>query len=340
MSDSSPPRAAGSSGSDETRLIERYFTHLGAVREDVRLGIGDDAALLRPANGHDLVMTTDTLVEGAHFLPGASAHSLGHRAMAVNLSDVAAMGAEPCWALLSLTLPVIEHAWLEAFCDGLGAQLKEHGVALAGGNLARGPLNIGVQLSGQLPSGTGLTRSGARPGDLVCVSGSVGDAAAGREEPSGHGDAMAGGKAAAAQAWLRSRFEYPTARVALGRALRGVASACIDVSDGLWRDLQRLTQASGCGAAIVAEDLPLSAQLRESAGDGALQSALHGGEDYELLFTVPPARLPALHAAALASGTACTVIGSCHAAGEVWLQRAGQRQPVTGTGFDHFTSHR
>lgn len=330
-------RPAGAYGvvadADETRLIERYFAHLGPVRADVRLGIGDDAALLRPQSGYELVMTTDTLVEGSHFLPGADAHSLGHRAMAVNLSDIAAMGGEPCWALLSLTLPTVDHAWLEGFCSGFGAQLQTHAVALAGGNLARGPLNIGVQLCGQVPASEALTRTGARSGDLICVSGTVGDAAAGRElAPSG---ALNAGTTLGR---LRQRFDYPQARVALGRRLRGLASACIDVSDGLWRDLRRLVQVSGCGANVVAEDLPLSAALREAAGERAIEFALHGGEDYELLFTLPPARLSALQTVALETSTACTVIGVCDATGVLQLRQGGvTRQPGAG-GFDHFSS--
>ena len=328
-------RGAGA-GVDEAALIARYFTGLGAPRADVALGIGDDAALLRPAAGCELVMTTDSLVEGAHFLAGAAPHSLGHRALAINLSDLAAMGAEPCWALLSLTLPGVDHGWLEAFCAGFGAQLRAHGVALAGGNLARGPLNIGVHLCGQLPAGGAITRGGAQPGDLVCVSGTLGDAAAGRAVAAGR---LASGDAAGAddpRAWLRSRCEYPQARVALGRALRGVASACIDISDGLWRDLGRLTHASGCGATLVAEDLPLSPALRACRGTHALHDALHGGEDYELLFTVPPARRAALQVAARDGGVACTVIGACEAGGQTWLQRAGARESVAASGFDHF----
>ncbi len=328
-------RPAGAYGvvadADETRLIERYFARLGPVRTDVALGIGDDAALLRPQNCCELVMTTDTLVEGSHFLPGADARSLGHRAMAVNLSDIAAMGAEPCWALLSLTMPTVDHAWLEAFCAGFGAQLHAHAVALAGGNLARGPLNIGVQLCGQAPAGEALTRTGARSGDLICVSGTVGDAGAGREL------ALSGAPSAeTALGRLRQRFDYPQARVALGRQLRGLASACIDVSDGLWRDLGRLVQASGCGANVVAEDLPLSAALREAAGARALEFALRGGEDYELLFTLPPSRLPALRAVALDASTACTVIGVCDDSGVLRLQQGGVTRQPGADGFDHF----
>src|SRR5580765_1443568 len=162
---------------DEQAVIERFFRHLGAVRTDVVLGIGDDAALLRPQAGCDLVQTTDALIEEIHFLPGSPPRSLGHRALAVNLSDLAAMGAKPCWALLSLTLPQIDESWLGEFAAGFGILARSHEVALVGGNLSRGPLSITVQLSGQLPVGTALRRSAARAGDGLWVSGTLGDAA-------------------------------------------------------------------------------------------------------------------------------------------------------------------
>ena len=163
-------------GEVETTLIERYFRHLGSVRTDVVLGIGDDAALLRAQPGNELAMTTDSLVEGVHFHPGAPPRSLGHRALAVNLSDLAAMGATPCWALLSLSLPAIDEAWLGEFSTGFGLLARSCNVALVGGNLSRGPLNITVQLCGAVPSGTALRRSGARPGHELWVSGTLGDA--------------------------------------------------------------------------------------------------------------------------------------------------------------------
>ena len=192
-----------------------------------------------------------------------------------------------------------------------------------------------MQLCGQVPAGSGLTRSGARRGDLLCVSGTVGDAAAGRDADGG---ALAADAARAPA--LRARFEFPTARVALGRRLRGLASACIDVSDGLWRDLRRLAAASGCGATVVAEDLPLSPALRAAAGERALHYALHGGEDYELLFTVPPDRLAALQAAARSVATACTVIGALRGAAGAAAGAGGRAAGRCRRGFDHFTSHR
>ena len=328
---------------DETTLIRRHFAALGATRADVTLGIGDDAALLRAAPGHELVMTTDSLVAGTHFLPGADPHSLGHRAIAVNLSDLAAMGAEPCWALLALTLPAADESWLRAFADGARPLLQAHDVALVGGNLARGPLNIALTLTGQVPIGTALRRTGAAPGELLCVSGTVGDAAAGLALLRDDARAGAAGAVAAdagtqaARRTLLERFGYPAPRLALGRALRGLASACIDVSDGLVRDLTRLAEANGTGALLVAEQLPLSTELRAVAGSQALQRALYGGEDYELLFTLPESRLDALRLAARACATPVSVIGRLLPGSGVWLQQAGQRTPLADGGFDHFS---
>lgn len=321
---------------DETALIARYFSGLGAPRADVILGIGDDAALLRAADGCELVTTTDTLVEGTHFLPGEDPRSLGHRAVAVNLSDLAAMGADPCWALLSLTLPAADEAWLQGFADGCGALLRAHGVALVGGNLARGPLNIALTLTGQVPAGAALRRDGGQSGDLVCVSGTPGDAAAGLALRLAAPAANAGDDARSRAALLR-RFGYPEPRVALGRALRGIASACIDVSDGLVRDLGRLAQASGCGALLLAAQLPLSPALRAVAGDAALLRALYGGEDYELLFTVPGGSHERLRAAAEASATPVSVIGSLQPERGLWLQRETRRESLRDAGFDHFS---
>jgi thiamine-monophosphate kinase len=318
--------------SAEIDLITDYFRDLGVARSDVVLGIGDDAAIVRESPGCDLIMTTDSLVEGSHFLPGADPRSLGHRALVINLSDCAAMGASPCWALLSLNLPAVDHSWLQQFCAGFGALLQRSGVALIGGNLTRGPLSITVQMAGSVPAGAAVTRSGGKPGDLLCLSGSTGDAAAGRELLARPGTATADSVRSA----LCQRFEFPTARVALGVALRGLASACIDVSDGLWVDLERLAAASRCGAEIEHDALPLSAALQAYAPSTAMQLALCGGEDYELLFTLPQSRLAALQAHADATSTPCTVIGRLCARPGVTLRRAGSVMQFSPTTFDHF----
>ncbi len=319
--------------SGEFDIIARYFARLGANRADVRLGVGDDAAIVMPPPSRELVITTDSLVEGVHFLPNASATSLGHRAFAVNLSDVAAMGAEPAWALLSLTLPRIDEPWLAEFARAAGDLCRRHDVALVGGNTTRGPLSITVTLTGIVPIGMALERRGGQPGDAVFVTGSPGDAAAGLALEQGRlhvTDPMS------AQI-LRDRFLFPTPRCDVGIALRGLASACIDVSDGLGGDLEKLCAASGCGAELDATSLPVSEALLGAVGrELAREYALTGGEDYELLFTVPLARLGAMtHAIARGLGPV-TRIGSLVAhAGVRVFSRSGVMQ-FSRAGFDHF----
>jgi thiamine-monophosphate kinase len=269
-------------GISEFALIERYFRHCGVQRSDVRLGVGDDAALLECPRDAELVATVDTLVEGNHFPAGSPAASLGHRALAVNLSDLAAMGARPAWALLSLTMPSAEEGWLGEFASGFSALARAHGVALVGGNTTSGPLCISVQLLGHVPRGAALVRSAGKPGDDLFVSGTPGDSTAGLALEQGR--LSAAGHTAK---YLRERFLFPTPRVALGERLRKFASACIDVSDGLLGDAGKLAQASRCGLEIEFGSLPVSAALVEAVGnEQARRLALTGGEDYELCFTV------------------------------------------------------
>ncbi len=276
---------------NEFELIDRYFRELGASRSDVRLGVGDDAALLECAAGRELVAAADTLVDGVHFPPGSPAASVGHRALAVNLSDMAAMGAEPAWALLALTLPRPDERWLEEFSRGFATLAHRFGVALVGGDTTSGPLCVTVQILGSVERGTALKRSGGSPGDVLMVSGTPGDAAAGlRLEQSRlqAGDARCDRE-------LRDRFLYPSPRVSLGRRLRNYASACIDVSDGMLADAGKLARASGCGAVLDYDQLPLSHALAATVGsEQAHELALTGGDDYELLFSVNPARLDSL----------------------------------------------
>lgn len=324
---------------DEATVIERFFWHLGAVRTDVVLGIGDDAALLRPPPGFDIAMTTDSLVENVHFLPGSPPRSLGHRALAVNLSDLAAMGATPAWALLSLTLPAIDEAWLGDFAVGFGRLAREQNITLAGGNLSRGPLNITVQVAGHVAAGTALRRSGAKQGDDIWVSGTLGDAALGRQFATDASDSEP-------SRWLRDRFEYPTPRVALGDALRGVASACIDLSDGLLADLPRLAAASHSGAVLHVDRLPLSDALKATQTPGqversaprepAWQNALIGGEDYELCFTAPPAAADALAGIAERCAVPLTRCGRMRQTAGLELQDAGAVIQFSHSAFGHF----
>jgi thiamine-monophosphate kinase len=324
----------------EGEIIERYFRHLGAVRTDVALGIGDDAALLRPAAGCELVQSTDALIEQVHFPPGSAPRSLGHRALAINLSDIAAMGASPAWALLSLVLPQLDESWLGEFAVGFARLAREHGVALVGGNLSRGPLSITVQLTGQVPQGTALRRSGGRPGDQIWVSGTLGDAAQGLALRQA-GEGGAAGRSAeeeGVRAWLCARFEYPTPRLALGDRLRPLASACIDLSDGLLADLPRLAAASGCGAELQVDRLPISTALRSVSADSAWQRALAGGEDYELCFTASAAQAPKLRDLAAAVGVPLVCCGRLRQAPGTELSRGGTVIQFAQPPFDHFAA--
>jgi len=322
----------------EFALIDRFFRDVGARRDDVLVGIGDDAAVLACRPGARLVAAIDTLVDGVHFPVGTAAASIGHRALAVNLSDLAAMGARPAWALLALTLPAADEAWLEEFAAGFSALARAHGVALVGGDTTAGPLSVTVQILGFAAPERALLRSGGRAGDVVFVTGTPGDAAFGlallqRREPE---PAVAATDAAE---FLRARFLFPTPRVAWGEALVGWASAAQDVSDGLLGDLGRLAAASGCGAEVELEQLPISPALLGLAGrDAAERYALTGGDDYELLFTVPAARVAAFDAQARSAGIECRAIGRLTADMAVRVRRAGAVTEFSHSGFDHFAS--
>lgn len=316
----------------EFELIERYFRDCGAARSDVVAGVGDDAALLLPSPDSELVAATDTLVAGVHFPEGSPPASIGHRALAVNLSDLAAMGARPAWALLALTLPAAEDAWLAEFAAGLGALARAHRVALVGGDTTRGPLTVTVQLLGHVPRGSALRRSGGRAGDALFVSGTPGDAAAGLALEQGRLTAPPD-----ALTYLRERFLLPTPRMALGERLRGFASACIDVSDGLLGDAGKLAHASGTGLEISFDALPVSELLARAVGeDEARTLALRGGDDYELLFTVHPEKLDALLAELPPERWGYSRIGSLRAAPGAVVLRDGIVMQFSHSGYQHF----
>ena len=316
----------------EFELIDRYFAQLGARRGDVALGVGDDAALLTVPPGHELVSCVDTLVAGHHFPLDQHPDDIGWRSLAVNLSDLAAMGAQPAWATLALTLPELDEEWLEGFAAGFAALANQHQVALVGGDTTRGPLTISVQAMGTVPAGTALRRSTARPGDLVYVTGWPGDAAAGLALLQGRLQGQGANRGA-----LELKFRRPEPRVVFGTRLRGIASSCIDVSDGLAADLGRLVAASGVGAVIRAAELPLSRALYALAGESrAREFALGGGDDYELVYTVAPSARSALFALAASAGAP-----ACHCIGEIVAGRGvrvlGERGELpVPPGWDHF----
>jgi thiamine-monophosphate kinase len=314
----------------EFDIIARYFDRPGD-RDDVLLGIGDDAAVLSVPEGRRLVLATDTIVEGVHFPAGIDAADIGHRALAVNLSDLAAMGAEPAWMTLSLSLPRADSAWLDGFARGLFQIADRYQVALVGGDTVRGPMVITIQIAGFVETDRWLTRRGARPGDGVFISGVPGEAAAGLaalqrnlpvDEASTH---------------LRTRFLHPEPRVRLGRALRSVATAAMDVSDGLVTDLAKLCHASACGARITIEDLPQSAAMASLfAREACVDYALAGGDDYEIMFTVAPERQHEL--AALGVHALITRIGVITANTGVVCRWHEREYRSSLRGYDHFAS--
>ena len=314
---------------DEFELIRRYFSGTSVDRTDVALGIGDDAALLRVPEDQELALTTDSSLPGVHFPADLDPEAVGHRALAANLSDLAAMGAEPAWALLALTLPEPDERWLEGFSRGFFALAKRHRVQLVGGNIARGPLNITITAQGLVPKGQALRRSGARAGDRIFVTGNPGDAAAGLK-------LIQSGKTDMADPCVR-RFTHPEPRLSAGLALRGFASACIDVSDGLLADLRHILERSDVGATVLTAKLPLSKRLLQLHGlEAGAGLALTGGDDYELLFTAAPERQQLIEEGFKRLGVPVTVIGSVDAEpGLRCLEASGHGLKLT-EGYKHF----
>jgi thiamine-monophosphate kinase len=315
---------------NEFEIIRRYFT---PTADHTILAGGDDAALIAVTPGMELAISADALVAGRHFFEDAEPYDVGHKSMAVNLSDMAAIGARPRWVTLCLTLPAAEARWLEQFSCGFLDLAREHQVDLIGGDTTRGPLAVCVQIMGEVSPGKALRRSGARPGDQLWVSGHVGDAAL-------------------ALSWLRGDFELevderdqatkrlnrPQPRVTLGQGLIGLATSAIDVSDGLVADVGHIAEASHIRAVIEWESVPVSIVAERYRRHPLIQRcALAGGDDYELAFTAPPGARPDLDLLARRAGVALTHIGHIEAgAGVTVLDRAGKTLVLGETGFDHF----
>ncbi len=306
---------------DEFELIRRFFERQENA-PFVRTGIGDDGAVLWPEPGMELVTVIDTIVAGVHFPAAMHAADIGYRAVAVNLSDLAAMGARPRWMTLALTLAETDESWLDAFATGLREAALEWDVVLVGGDTTRGDsVVVSVQMTGEVAPGEAMLRSGAKPGDTIFVTGTLGDAAAGLARV---------GKDQAVD-YLARRFARPQARVATGLRLAGIAHAAIDLSDGLVADLSKLACASGVGAELYVERLPLSAELLDAAGPAdARRCAMGGGDDYEICFTLPEAELPG------DLPTAVTAIGRITSSGEVVCLDEGVVVPFESSGYRHF----
>lgn len=314
---------------DEFELIRRYFSR-SAADDGVRVGVGDDGAILVPAPGQDIVAVVDTLVDGVHFPQGLDPYDIAWRAMAVNLSDIAAMGGTPRWATLALTLVTADPDWLERFAAGLYAAAHNDGVLLVGGDTTHGDqLVISVQLLGEVPAACGLTRAGAMPGDAVYVSGCVGSAAGGLE--------LLGQGVTDRDNPLVRRFCRPLARIVLGQRLAGLASAVIDISDGLLGDLGKLAAASDVAADVWLETIPVDQELIARFGaDRAMQLALTGGDDYELCFTVPAKAEDRIGPIARELQLDLTRIGVIAEGHAVRCLQHGVAQPIADSGYLHF----
>jgi thiamine-monophosphate kinase len=318
--------------SSEFDLIARHFTRPAA---NAVLGVGDDCALVDVTNGMDLTVSTDTMVSGTHFFPDVDPEHLGHKALAVNLSDIAAMGAMPYWAMLALTVPHVDHAWLAAFAKGFFDLAAEYNVSLIGGDTTRGPLTLTVTIMGEVPAGAALRRSGAKAGNDVWVSGNVGDAAL--------AVAHRHGKVVLTESDYREavlRLYEPTPRVALGQALRGMATAAIDISDGLLADLGHICRLSGVGATVDLGSIPVSTIGAKHFDDDAGRTAIvAGGDDYELCFTAPVNSRESIAELTDMLGIPLTRIGQIkRGKGVSLLGSDGKAVKIDGRGYDHFSA--
>lgn len=312
----------------EFSIIDRYFKRNQTQTDNVMLGIGDDAALIEAPAGEVLAVSVDALVAGRHFPEQSDPGDIGYKSLAVNLSDMAAMGATPRWVTLSLALPEVDEAFLQSFSDSFLQLAKQYGVELIGGDTVRGPLTITVQIIGTVPVEHALKRSGANVGDAIFVSGTLGDAAAGlsivMEEESVSGDGSQ----------LIERLNRPTPRVALGMALRGLATSAIDISDGLLADLGHILEQSGVGAEIDSSKIPCSDVLHNFAPDTQKRVPLMttGGDDYELCFTVPASRVDEMKNISKELALPLTQIGVTNKGTELLVDGLN----VSLHGFDHF----
>ena len=316
--------------SPEFELIARHFTRPAA---NAVLGVGDDCALVDVTNGMDLAVSTDTMVSGTHFFPDVDPENLGHKALAVNLSDMAAMGAMPYWAMLALTVPNVNHEWLAAFAKGFFDLAQEYNVSLIGGDTTRGPLTLTVTIMGEVPAGAALRRSGAKVGNDVWVSGNVGDAAL--------AVAHRHGRLVLAENDYREavmRLYEPSPRVALGQALRGLATAAIDVSDGLLADLTHICRLSGVGATVELASVPVSAiGARHIDTDAGRNAIVGGGDDYELCFTAHANSRDSIQELTDILGIPITRIGQIkRGKGVSLLGGDGKPVKIDGRGYDHF----
>ena len=318
----------------EFSLIQQYFQQLTASRDDVLLGIGDDCALLQCPAEHVIAVSIDTLVENIHFFADVAPEHLGYKSLAVGLSDLAAMGAQPAWFTLALTLPEVNEHWLKSFSQGLAKLAKKHNIQLVGGDTTRGPLTISIQVHGFVPADKALRRSGAQVGDMIYVTGTLGDAGAALQLQLQQWNNVV--LNVEDKRYLRQRLELPTPRLEVGQQLAGLASSAIDISDGLLADLGHILDKSGVGARLDLARLPLSLAMSKVDRKVAEQFALQSGDDYELCFTVPPQYFSQMEQ---------HFAEQCHRIGMItddegiyFIDDDDALIALTGTGYDHFPS--
>lgn len=320
----------------EFELIKHFFTEQTVKRKDVLLGIGDDCAVIASTEKQNIVVTTDTLVAGVHFPLDTPARAIGHKAVAVNLSDIAAMGAKPSWLSLAITMPDVNDVWLGEFCTGVFDLCEYYNVELIGGDTTQGPLSITITAQGLTPENSYLSRAGAKTGDWLYVTGDIGDAALALQQINQNVSVESEFIDA-----IRKKLDYPKPRVLAGQALREYASAAIDISDGLIADLGHICQASNVGANIVLDAIPLSNIMRDTLLlEDAINLALTGGDDYELLFTVSEDNKVGMETALSHAGTPVTCIGQINASQTISTTLNNKPVPITNAGFEHFSANK
>ena len=320
----------------EFDLIKKYFTEQLIKRKDVVLGVGDDCAILKPTEGQQIAVTTDTLVSGVHFPVDTSPRAIGHKSVVVNLSDLAAMGAEPAWISLAITLPNADEAWIAEFCAGVFDVCEYYNVQLIGGDTTQGPLSVTITAQGLLPNDKYITRSGAKPGDWLYVTGELGGAAIGLQHIQNKVSLTPAQQEAALQ-----RLNFPKPRILAGQAIRGYASSAIDLSDGLISDIAHICKSSKVGANIVLENLPVADYCLDVLGvDKARELALKGGDDYELLFTVSENNKVAMETSIGNTRNIITCIGQLNPSEKLTLTLDSKPVDIHAEGYEHFSTEK
>lgn len=319
----------------EFELIKHFFTKQGVKRKDVLLSIGDDCAVVASTENQDIVVTTDTLVAGVHFPLETPPRAIGHKAVAVNLSDIAAMGAKPSWLSLAITLPEVDEEWLSEFSGGVFDLCEYYNVQLIGGDTTQGPLSITITAQGLTPEGKYLSRSGAKTGDWLYVTGDLGDAALALQHYKKQVDVKIDHIDN-----IQAKLDYPKPRVLAGQTLREYATAAIDLSDGLLADLGHICNASNVGANIVLDAVPLSEIMKTTLPpQDAVNLALSGGDDYELLFTVSEDNKVGMETAMSHAGTPVTCIGQINPSKVISTTLNNKPVPINSVSFEHFSSN-